>query len=59
MGVAELCKELAESRNTIYLLRKNQEPFKRQRRYGWQQNGRGQDQQDTEHQGPKKGVTVP
>ena len=58
MGLAELRQELAESRNTIYQLRKNQEPFKRQRRDGWQRNGRGQDQQATEQQGPKKGVTV-
>ena len=30
MGVAEMRQELAESHNTIYQLRKNQEPFKRQ-----------------------------
>ena len=59
MGVAELRQELAESRNTIYQLSKSQEPFKRQRRDGWQRGGRRQDQQATEHQGPKKGVTVP
>ena len=29
MGVAEMHQELAEARNTIYQLRKNQEPFKR------------------------------
>ena len=32
MGVAELRQELVESRNTIYRLRKNAEPFKRQER---------------------------
>ena len=31
MGVAELCQELAESRNTIYQLRNNMKQFKRQR----------------------------
>ena len=59
MGVAELRQELAKSRNTIYQLRKNQEQFKRQRRDGWQRNGRWQDQQAPEQQGPKKGFTVP
>ena len=43
VGLMELPQELAESRNTIYQLRKNQEPFKRQRHDGWQRNGRGQD----------------
>ena len=59
MGVAELRQELAESSNTIYQLRKNQEPLKRQRRCWWQRNGRGQDQLATEQQGPKKGATIP
>ena len=58
MGLAELRQELAESSNTIYQLRKNQEPFKRQRRDGWQRNGKGHDQKATEQQGPKKGITV-
>ena len=48
MGVAELRQELAESSNTIYQLRKNQEPFRRQQRDGWQRNWRGQDQQAAE-----------
>ena len=59
MGVAELRQELAESRNTIYQLRKNAEPYKRQRRESWQGGRRGQDQQSTEQPGPKKGVDVP
>ena len=59
MGLAELRQELAKSHNTICQLRKNQEPFKRQRRDGWQRNGRWQDQQAPEQQGPKKGVNVP
>ena len=29
MDLAEMRQELAEARNTIYKLRKNQEPFKR------------------------------
>ena len=41
VGLVELRQELAESHNTIYQLCK---PFKRQRRDGWQRNGRRQDQ---------------
>ena len=48
MGVAELRQKVAENRNTIYQLRKNQEPLKRQRRDGWQGGRRGQDHQSTE-----------
>ena len=59
MGLAELRQELAESRNAIYQLRKNAEPYTRQRQEGWQGNRRRQDQQPTEQPGPKKGVTVP
>ena len=57
-GVAELRQELAESRNTIYQLRTNQETLKRQRRDGWQGGWSGQDHQSTEQPGPKNGVHV-
>ena len=40
-------------------MRKNQEPFKRQQRDGWQRDGRWQDQQASTQQEPKKGVAVP
>ena len=59
MGVVELRQELAEASNTIFQLRKNAEPNKRQRREGWQGGRRSQDQPSTEQQGPKKGVHVP
>ena len=58
MGVAELRQEVSESRNTIYHLRKNQEPFKRQRREGVQGGRRGQDHQPIEQPGSKTGVYV-
>ena len=57
--MAELRQEVAESRNTIYQLRKNREPTKRQRRNGWQGGRRGQNHQSTEQPGPKTGVRVP
>ena len=59
MGFAELRQVVAESRNTIFQLRKKADLFKRQQREGWQGKRRGQEQQPTKHQGPKKGVTVP
>ena len=59
MGMAELRQEVAVSRNTIYQLRKNQEPTKRKRRDGWQGGLRGQDLQSTEEPGPKPGVHAP
>ena len=58
MSVAELRQEVSESRNTIYQLRKNMEPNKRQRQRNWQGGRRGQDPQSTEQPGPK-GVRVP
>ena len=66
MSLAELHQELAESRNTIYQLRKDLEQFKRQRRARRlseerAQTGVGpsQDQPAAEQQGPKTGVTGP
>ena len=56
--MAELRQEVAENRNTIFQLRKNQEPLKRQRRDGWQGGRRGQDHQSTEQPGPKTVVHV-
>ena len=58
MSVAELCQEVSERRNTIYQLRKNMEPNKRQRQSNWQGGRRGQDPQSTEQPGPKE-VRVP
>ena len=59
MGVAEMRQELVETRNTIVQLRKNPEPFKRQRRDGWQRNNCWQDQQGTDQKGSCKSVIVP
>ena len=57
--MAELRQELADAHNTIFQLRKNAEPYKRQRREGRQGGRRGQGQQSTKQPGPKKEVQVP
>ena len=62
MSGAQAKQELAEARNTIAQFRKNQEPFKRQRREGYnnyrreqENNSYGQDQQGA----ARKNVTGP
>ena len=59
MNVAELRQEVSENHNTIYKLRKNTEPNKRQQQSNWQGGRRGLDPQQAEQPGPKAGVRVP
>jgi hypothetical protein len=58
--VVTLRQELAESRNTIAQLRRNQEPSKRQQRdgLGWNRPG-WQEQKTQEQPPPRRNVTVP
>ena len=59
MSPAELRQEVSENRNTIYQLRKGEEPNKRQRQNNWQAGRRDQDPQPAEQPAPRTGVRVP
>ncbi len=61
MTCAQAKQELVEARNTIAQFRKNQTPFKRQRREGYNNHRReyGNDSHGQEQQGARKNVTVP
>ncbi len=60
MSGVQAKQELAEARNTIAQLRKNQAPFKRQRCEGWNTRREyGNDSHGHEQQGARKNVTVP
>jgi hypothetical protein len=59
MSGAQAKQALADARNTIAQLRKNQAPFKRQRLGGWEnRRDNGIDSHGHEQQGARKNVTV-